>query len=218
MRHSAILLCVIALACCRSRGAVAVADSGTPEPSTPAAISISADRKDLIFTFTDENGRLKDVDSLDKIPVERRGQVLVRDLSKRPEEVRADQYAYIADLTKEPDADGGYPYAIVSRFNVERSIKVGDFGAVEEDAGSHRVTLYGTSWCGACAQARAWFKERGIDYADKDIEKDPKAEAEMGRKLRRAGMTMGGVPVIDVGGKVMMGFDPRQLEIALKAI
>lgn len=39
----------------------------------------------------------------------------------------------------------------------------------------------------------------------------------MARKMKRAGMQLGGVPVIDVRGKLMLGFDPNELERLLRA-
>jgi hypothetical protein len=53
--------------------------------------------------------------------------------------------------------------------------------------------------------------ERGVAFVEKDIEKDPRAKAELGRKMRRAGMQFGGVPVVEVRGKLMLGFDSGEL-------
>lgn len=64
------------------------------------------------------------------------------------------------------------------------------------------VTLYSTSWCGVCKEARAFFRSKGVSFTDKDIEKDASAKAELDRKL--PGAT--GVPVIDIGGDIMPGF------------
>lgn len=198
------LLVALAPACTRSTPP----DAGAP--AAPPEIVFKKDRKDLLFTFVDAEGKLHDVDSADKIPEDRRKQVLVRDLSKGAEELKADQFVYVADLTREEN--GAWPHSVVSRYGVDRSIRDGDFQAVEEpDDGGHRVVLYGTSWCGACAQARAWFKANNIPFADKDVEKDERASAEMQRKMRRANMAFGGVPVIDAMGELMLGFDERRL-------
>ena len=209
-RILAMLLVLGLCDCSRSGGA----DAGPP--AAPPKLNLAKDRTDLVFTFVDTEGKLHDVDAADKVPVERRKQVLVRDLSKSADELKADQYVYVADLTREQD--GAWPYADVSRYSVERSIKVGDFAVVDEaDDGGQRVILYGTSWCGACAQARSWLKGHGVPFADKDIEKDGRAAAEMQRKMKRAGMGIGGVPVIDVMGELMLGFDERKLTELLQA-
>ncbi len=190
--------------------------------SGPAAlphIEIDAKRTDLVFSYLDADGRYHDVDKLDDVPKDRRKQVLVRDLSKKPEEIHADEYLFVADLSVE--ADGGYPYAIVSRYGFDRRLKDMalsgelDAPAEEGDGGPEErpgVVLYGTSWCGACAAARQFFTSHGIPFVDKDIERDPKAQAELLRKARRAGVAVNGVPVIDFRGHLMLGFDQGQLE------
>jgi glutaredoxin len=82
-------------------------------------------------------------------------------------------------------------------------------------AGRPAVIVYGASWCSACHQAEAYFKQHGILYVEHDIEKEPEAAAEMRSKLRRAGLNGGSIPVIDVRGHIMVGFDPRSVENAL---
>jgi glutaredoxin len=204
---------LVALCACHSSGRAS--DAGVP--AAPPKLTLGKDRTDLLFTFVDENGKLVDVQSADKVPQDRRKTVLVRDLSKRAEEVRADQYVYLADLTREED--GAWPYAVVSRYGVDRSLRDGDFvlPADEADGGEQRVVLYGTSWCGACAQARSWLKSRGVSFSDRDVEKDERAAREMQAKLKRAGIPFGGVPVIDVMGQLLLGFDPGKMERLLKS-
>ncbi|MGI5860556.1 MAG: glutaredoxin family protein [Myxococcales bacterium] len=217
MRKAIVLLVIASLSSC-TRKSDSQADAGAVAVSELPKLSLTKDRRDLVFTFVDDEGRLRDVDSFEKVPEPRRKQVLVRDLSKRPEELKADQYVFVADLTREEN--GAWPYAIVSRYQVDRSIKEGDFAAEEDDfddAGQRQVIVYGTSWCGACTQARSWLQKKGIPFVDKDVEEDPKAQREMARKMKRAGMQLGGVPVIDVRGKLMLGFDPNELERLLRA-
>jgi glutaredoxin len=79
-----------------------------------------------------------------------------------------------------------------------------------------RVIVYGTSWCGFCRRARSYFTDRGIPYIDKDVERDPEARAEVGRKCVATGSTFtGGVPVLDVDGEIIHGFDVQRVERAL---
>ena len=78
------------------------------------------------------------------------------------------------------------------------------------------VTLYSTSWCGYCRQARGFLEQRGVAFTEKDIEKDPGAREEMQQKCRAARKRPGGVPVLDVKGSMIMGFDPAAMEAALR--
>jgi glutaredoxin len=68
------------------------------------------------------------------------------------------------------------------------------------------VTIYSTPTCTYCAAAKRWFKEHGVQYTEHDVTRDPVRAAEM---QRLTGQTA--VPVIRVGGQVMVGFDPLQL-------
>jgi glutaredoxin len=77
------------------------------------------------------------------------------------------------------------------------------------------VTIYGTSWCGACRAARQYFTEKRIPFADKDIERDPAAARELGEKASKLGIPTDRVPVIDVRGRLMLGFDRARVEALL---
>lgn len=77
------------------------------------------------------------------------------------------------------------------------------------------VIIYGASWCGACHEAEAYLRKKNVPYVDKDIEKDAVAAREMQGKLRQAGLPGGSIPVIDVHGKVMVGFNAAEIDQAL---
>jgi glutaredoxin len=80
-----------------------------------------------------------------------------------------------------------------------------------------RVVVYGTGWCGYCEQARAWFRAHQIPFEDRDIDQDPGARQEMQRKCTEAGTRYNGsIPVIDVNGTIIHGFDVRGIETALR--
>ena len=77
------------------------------------------------------------------------------------------------------------------------------------------VIIYGAAWCKPCHQAADWLKEHGVPAIMKDVDQSPEAEAEMVAKLQKAGMRRGSIPVIDVGGKLLVGYSERQLQQAL---
>lgn len=75
------------------------------------------------------------------------------------------------------------------------------------------VIVYGTAWCGFCARTKAWLKARNVPFVSKDIEKEPEAAEELEAKKRAAGKgRQGGVPWIDTGGELIVGFDVPALE------
>ena len=68
------------------------------------------------------------------------------------------------------------------------------------------VVMYATSWCPYCKQARAYFQQQGIAYAEHDIERSAAANAEFKLLGGR------GVPLILVGNQVMKGFSEKRFE------
>lgn len=65
-----------------------------------------------------------------------------------------------------------------------------------------RVIVFSTPTCSFCNMAKKYFREKGIKFNDVDVSKDPAAARDM---VRRSGQQ--GVPVIDIGGKIVVGFD-----------
>ena len=77
------------------------------------------------------------------------------------------------------------------------------------------VIIYGASWCGPCHQAAAYLKQKGVRFVEHDIEQDSAAAREMRAKLDKAGMRGGSIPVLDVRGRILVGFDARAVDQAL---
>jgi glutaredoxin len=77
------------------------------------------------------------------------------------------------------------------------------------------VVVYGTSWCAVCADARAWLDGRGVAYTAYDVERDPAAALAVADTLDALGVVADRVPVIDVAGRVLVGFDPTRLATIL---
>lgn len=71
------------------------------------------------------------------------------------------------------------------------------------------VVLYATSWCGYCKKTRELFEEQGVAYTEFDIE-----SSEEGRRQYEA-LDGQGVPVIDIRGTVIHGYDEDGILAAL---
>ena len=74
------------------------------------------------------------------------------------------------------------------------------------------VTIYTTTHCPYCKMAKDYFTNHGVEYREINVEADDEAAAEM---IRKSGQM--GVPVIDVNGTVVVGFDREAIEHALNA-
>ena len=68
------------------------------------------------------------------------------------------------------------------------------------------VTIYTTSTCGYCKMAKEFFKTNKIEYKEVNVEQDPNAAQEV---ITKSGQM--GVPVIDVDGQIIVGFDQAKL-------
>lgn len=65
-----------------------------------------------------------------------------------------------------------------------------------------RVTVYTTPTCGFCTMLKRHLSQKGIRYVEKDVSKDTVAAQEM---IKKSGQR--GVPVIDINGRVVVGFN-----------
>lgn len=74
------------------------------------------------------------------------------------------------------------------------------------------VTIYTTPTCTYCGQAKAYFQQKGVPYAEKDVSVDRTAAMEMVRLSQQQG-----VPVITIGSDVIVGFDRRRIDKVLAA-
>ena len=76
-----------------------------------------------------------------------------------------------------------------------------------------KVVVYNTSWCAFCHTEMEWLKKLGIDFVSKDIEADPGAKEEL---LNKNGGNFQGVPVTDINGELVLGFDRPKLQDLLR--
>lgn len=74
-----------------------------------------------------------------------------------------------------------------------------------------KVTIYSTPTCPFCIRAKQFLKESNIQYTDIDVSSDQTKAQEM---IDRSGQM--GVPVIDVDGTIIVGFDKDKIKEALK--
>jgi glutaredoxin-like YruB-family protein len=72
---------------------------------------------------------------------------------------------------------------------------------------NHKVIIYSTSTCPYCVYAKKFFKEKGVDFEDKNVGVDRAAGQEMVAKSGQMG-----VPVVDIDGKIIVGFQPEIFE------
>lgn len=186
----------------------------------------------LLLTWVDEKGDFHVEQKVTDVPAVSRDVVRVVDPNRDPP---TPEQVFVADL-RSPGPDGVYPVRVVKRSEfeqvaVERRAKHGGAlleaqppasasgaaprGSAGAPSAQPLVIIYGASWCGPCHQAKEYLTKRGIPFVEKDIEEDGSAQREMQAKLAKAGMRGGSIPVIDVRGTLLVGFDPRSIERVL---
>jgi glutaredoxin len=231
----ALLTSALSFGCKRRVGdefSLGAEDEKTAKPLP--ALALSDDTADVLLTWIDARGDAHTAHKTADVAPEGRERVRVV-VTTREEGTGA--LFYVANLSSK-NPDGTYPVSTVSRTDwdaliAERrqafaapaaSADPGDLapspGTTKPGAQAHpasfTVIVYGAAWCGACHEAVAYLKRRKVPVIEKDIEQDPAAQSEMQAKLARAGVHGGSIPVIDVRGKILIGFEPHALDAAVR--
>ena len=69
-----------------------------------------------------------------------------------------------------------------------------------------KIKVYSTKTCPYCVTLRAYLDEKGIKYEHIDIGEDKEAAKEM---IEKSGQM--GVPVSDIDGNIVIGFDKPKI-------
>ena len=73
------------------------------------------------------------------------------------------------------------------------------------------VKVYSTPSCPWCKHAKEYLKKKNITFEDINVQGNKEASQEMIKKSSQMG-----VPVIDVDGKIIVGYDEEALDKAIK--
>jgi glutaredoxin 3 len=72
------------------------------------------------------------------------------------------------------------------------------------------VKVYSTNSCPYCTMAKSYLSGKGVNYQDINVGFDRKGAMEM---IKKSGQM--GVPVLDIKGKIIVGFDKAAIDAAL---
>lgn len=73
-----------------------------------------------------------------------------------------------------------------------------------------RVIVFTTPTCTYCNAVKRYLRQQKVRFREVDVSRDPAAQRDM---VRRSGQM--GVPVVDIGGKVVVGFDRPKIDSLL---
>ena len=72
------------------------------------------------------------------------------------------------------------------------------------------VKVYTTNTCPWCDKAKSYLKSKEVEFEELNVQDDMVAREEMIKKSKQMG-----VPVIDVNGPIIIGFDKPAIDTAL---
>ena len=72
------------------------------------------------------------------------------------------------------------------------------------------VTIYSADWCAFCHAAKQYFEKKGVTYEERNIEHSQEFAEE---SVKKSGQM--GIPVIDIDGEIIVGFDRPKIDAAL---
>jgi glutaredoxin len=237
-----LLICVpaVSFACQRQADPSAVVGSPVSAPPVDALppFALSDDTPNLLLTWVGDDGDFHVVEKLELVPAEHRKQVRVVSTSQP---AGTGTSIYVADL-EQKRPDGSYSVTTLPRADWEKigadrrktrleaqapgqppapggggdAAKTGASGATDSSAAVSAI-VYGADWCKPCHDAERYLKSLGVAVTKKNIEESRAAQAEMREKLSRVNRTGAGIPVIDVMGKIFVGYSPGPLKQAVDA-
>ena len=85
-------------------------------------------------------------------------------------------------------------------------------GATLVGMSAKHVTIYSANWCAFCHAAKDYLNKNGVPFEEKDVEKDMQNAMEAVQKSGQMG-----IPVLDIDGKIIIGFDRPRIDAALSA-
>jgi glutaredoxin len=226
----AIALVAIAPTACRR----AAPEAPPQAKAAPGVVEVlKGDR--WLFTYVEPAGTFATTDKAETVPEGSRALVRVFDPND-PAKTAAPGQVYVTDLNQLLKS-GKAPAKVLSRDAFEtaalaqlppgESSPIASHGAGTAaeapppplpplgDGGAPVVTIYGASWCGACRAAAAYLTERRVPFADKDIERDPEAARELNEKASKMGIPTDRIPIIEVRGRLLQGFDRARIDALL---
>jgi glutaredoxin len=138
----------------------------------------------LYYQFVDAGGRVRFVERLDDVPEALRANVGFLKLDAPPPLTPTD----------------------AARIREARLARSGAQGQRATAGRGPEIILYSADWCGACRKAKRFLTRNDIAFDERNVD-NPRVAEEL---LRKTGQR--GIPVIDVDGRIISGFNPQSYQ------
>ncbi len=76
---------------------------------------------------------------------------------------------------------------------------------------SPTITIYSADWCAYCHAAMDYLRKRNVPFTEKNVEAD---RAYLEESVEKSGQF--GIPVIDIDGEIIVGFDRARIDELLE--
>lgn len=167
----------------------AASDSGPPAGSDLSSLGPDAETR-IYYQYIDERGGVRFAERLEDVPESWRDKVGYLELDSPPPMSPAD-----AKRMRDARSGGGASLAAS-----------GDAQGRAMDRFEPKVLLYYADWCGYCKQAKRHLDRKGVEYSLRDVD-NPHHKRELIEKTGQKG-----IPVIEVDGRIMKGYNARALD------
>jgi glutaredoxin len=148
--------------------------------------------KRLYYQFIDQRGRVAFVERLDDVPAAWRSKVGFVEMDSPPPLSPA-----MAEQTR--------------KARYASNARPGPGGERVAARMPSTVVLYSADWCGWCKKAKRHLDGLGINYEIRDID----VPANLDDLVAKTGQR--GIPVLDVGGRIVTGFSPDQYDELIRS-
>jgi glutaredoxin len=239
----ALLLAALVL-CVGCKKEASVEQKGVQKEAKAASLPplrVAADTKGLFLTWVDDQGEFHVTTKLDEVPEEHNEQVRV---VVQGQDEGTEDTVYVANLKKKKP-DGSFLVRTMARgawdelgaklrksrmeslapsavpapsSSLPTPSNPGKTAAPSKPMAASNLSaiVYGADWCGPCHAAEDHLKKRGVHVVKKDIDSSDAARAEMAQKLKRIGRGGAPIPIIDLMGQIMVGFNAQVLDRAIE--
>ena len=234
-----LLIITLALGAAGCRCEASTGDKPDPTGAKPVSgqlppLELRDDTENLLLTWIDAKGDFHVSQKIDAIPEAAREAVRVVITTKVE---GTGKLVYVADLRKKKP-NGSYAVSTLSRAQwdekgaAKRKARMEALAppppsasgapqppdpGIDPAADGVVVIVYGAEWCKPCHDAKRHLERRGVKVIYKDVEENEIYAREMRAKLARANQRTASIPIIDVMGQILVGFEPRALDRAVEA-
>jgi glutaredoxin len=220
LRVVVLVVCTLFAFACRQKQKAGGQDA--PTSATPVLTDTTPD---VLLTWIDDSGDFHVTEKIADIKDANREHVRVVFTTR--DTVDPD-HVFVADL-RHKDDKGDYAVRSMARsaweelgasHRKERMEALSAPPTPAPDAGIAELVavIYGADWCKACHETAQYLSSKGIRYVEKDVDKSSVIQAELQAKFARAHVPpTSSIPVTDINGRLIVGFNPQALDSAVAA-